>query len=78
MRMTELWYMVVTADEYELPVGVFESEQSIARAYGVSQQAVHNSIYRKTLFRKKYYIIFVTITTNQKSHAIIQSQRQDA
>lgn len=71
-------YMIVTADEYELPVGVFESEYSIARAYRVSRQAVHNCITRKTLFRKKYYIIFVTMSTNYENHAIIKAQRQNA
>ncbi len=54
-------YMIVTADEYELPVGVFESEFSIARRYHVSRGAVCNAIRRNSLFLKKYYIIFVTM-----------------
>ena len=74
----ETLYMVVTADEYELPVGVFESEYSIAREYGVSRQAVSLAIFQKRLFQKKYYIIIVSMSTKSKSHAIMSSQRQNA
>lgn len=74
----ETLYMVVTADEYELPVGVFESELSIAIEYGVSQPSVHNAIVRQSLFRKRFYIIRVKIITKSKSHVIMSSQRQNA
>ena len=71
-------YMIVTADEYELPIGVFESECSIARAFRVSRQAVHYCVTKKALFRKKYYIIFVTMSSNNETRDIIKSQRQKA
>lgn len=76
--MKKYLYMIVTADEYELPVGVFESELSIARLYHTSRQAVHNALHRRTLFRKKYYIIFVTMSTNHENRDIMRPQRQRA
>ena len=59
--MKKILYMIVTADEYEMPVGFFESEYSIARRYRVSRGAVCNAIRRKSIFQKKYYIILVTM-----------------
>ena len=78
MAKRKALYMLVTADEYELPCGVFESELSIARQYRCSQQAVNNSIYRKTLFQKKYYIISVTLSTDRENRDIMKAQRQNA
>ena len=74
----DLLYMVVTADEYEFPMGVFESESSIARRFRVCRSVVCNAIRRKSVFQKKYYIILVSLYTDQKSGVIIESQRQRA
>ena len=68
MAKRKALYMLVTADEYELPCGVFESELSIAREYRTSRQAVHNSIL--IIFRCKKNIpitLYILIPTIERS-----------
>ena len=77
MYLDKTLYMVVTADEYELPVGVFESELSIAKEWRVSRTTVEMAIARRSLFQKNFYIICVKMDTIRKSHVIMSTQRQE-
>ena len=37
-------YLVITADEYELPLGVYDSIADMARAYGLAYTPVKQAI----------------------------------
>ena len=39
-------YMAVTADKYELPLGVFAGTREMAKTYGVSRQTIQTYIRR--------------------------------
>lgn len=46
-------YMAVTADKYELPLGVFIGTREMGKAYGVSRQTVQKYIRRGSIRKGK-------------------------
>ena len=59
MKRLNCVYMVVTADEFELPVGIFESVLSISSLLGVGVRAINCAIAEHRKIAKKYFIEIV-------------------
>ncbi len=70
--MSDCVYLVVTDDRYELPVGIFESQLSIAKTYGVSREAVSMAVKRRRKFQRNYRIICVDMSTIPESYVTIE------
>lgn len=66
MKRSNCFYMVVTADKYELPVGLFESVLSIALFFKKTRQAVDYAVREHRKFAKKYFIEIVNDDNNSK------------
>ncbi len=69
--MSDCVYLVVTDDRYELPVGIFESQLSIAKTYGVSRESVSIAIKRRSKFQRNFRIICVDMSTIPESYVTI-------
>lgn len=51
-------YMMVTKDEYELPVGVYDSVHEMARKQGVKEAYIYQSIWRYEHNKVDYFVPF--------------------
>lgn len=49
-------YVVVTNDEYELPLLYADTAVEIAKIYGVTKDAIYKSIHRKRPFCRRYRV----------------------
>lgn len=59
-------YMAITADEYELPMGVFGSVIEMAKGYGMTARTVSSYISRGTV-RKKDKVKFIRLEVQNDS-----------
>lgn len=59
MKRSNCLYMVVTADKYELPVGVFESVLSISALFGLGVRAINYAIAEHRKVAKNFFIEIV-------------------
>lgn len=53
-------YLAVTADRYELPVGLFDSLKELSQHYGMTSKCMNSYIYRGCA-RKKENIKFIKV-----------------
>ncbi len=58
-------YMAVTADEYELPLGVFDRPKEMADRYGMSAHVMHNYIHGGHE-RRKEHARFIGVEVDEK------------
>jgi hypothetical protein len=49
-------FVVVTADEYELPVFIGDSIQEVADQFNSHRNTIKSTISRNIMFKHKYYI----------------------
>ena len=54
--MIEKLFVVVTADEYELPVFVADTIQELADQFNCHKNTIKSTISRNIKFKNKYYI----------------------
>lgn len=54
--MNEKVFLVITADEYELPVYLGESIQELADQFNCHKNTIKSTISRNIKFKNKYYI----------------------
>lgn len=54
------YYMAVTADRYELPMGIFGSVIEMAKSYGMTARTVSSYINRGTV-RKRDKVKFIRV-----------------
>lgn len=73
MKKSNCLYLVVTADRYELPVGVFKSQLSISKTYGTARTAVTEAIKCNSKFQKKYRIICVDMVSIPETYVTINT-----
>ena len=59
-------YLVVTADEYELPVLCAEDVEEIVEHFGGTKSSVFSTITRNSKFRRKYRIHKVEIEEDEE------------
>lgn len=60
MKMTYNRYlMIVSADDFELPIGVYDSVRAISIIWGVSVGSVKKALYRGSVFQNRFRIIEV-------------------
>lgn len=54
-------YMAVTADKYELPLGVYDNAQDMADAYGTTRATCYHCIWSGRKHRKKFRFVKVEV-----------------
>lgn len=66
--MGKYLYMLVTADEYELPLAVGDSLYDLARILGVSPSAISHSLHRDSPHNRTRYVR-VEINENEEDES---------
>ena len=61
--------MIVTADKYELPMGVYRSPQEIARNYNMSEKTVLSYITRGGI-RKRDKVKFLRLEVEEENEKL--------
>lgn len=59
-------YMMVTKDEYELPVGVYDSVHEMARKQKVNEAYIYQAIWRYEHGKADYFVPFRRVIVEEE------------